>query len=511
MKRIPTEEKNVTKTIIDGSISFTIVGVISKGLLFLLSWVMIRSVYTTNEVGEYSVLLNTYLFITSFTFGISARIIMIKEVSTNSKNFTKLRSIVSSFLLFQTIGTVAVIIYFAVVYGFNIIYEPAFLPSLFLLAFAVTEKLSTVCGFFLGMKKYKIYNIIQLVMVVSHVVVSITLAFIFKYFTAIPPYYAVFIGLITKSIVGTVISLICMRRVYGSLLTLKIGKEFLPFMKEVLIVGGVYFLNSVIITQSVLILWSISHDLPIITAFSLVQKTGTNFVQLISIFLGGMLMSIIPTYIKQKRMKEAEKITGKVAMVIFFIATLLLFTLTMFAKEFVWLFYGEENIQQSVILWFACFQVLWCVTKFGVNEVFITLKKSWVLYIILLIRVGVFFGCAYLLTPIIGIYGMLISVAVSYSIAMVLNFLSLKHIGKINTFKYYWSMFINYILYQIFFLAVYIKCEDILWGRIVLFISLLGLYIFTLLRIIVPKSDIDYAVSFIKSKMKEFKSLVGRI
>lgn len=496
-----THNKNVANTIIEGSVSFTIVGVISKGLLFLLSWILIRFIFTTDEVGEYNVTLNIYLFISAFTLGMSSRIVMIKEVSIYSKNFDKLKSIMSSFFIFNVIGMVLVVGYFATVYGFEIIYEPALLPTLFLLSFAITEKLSTVCGFFLGMKHYKIYNIIQLVMVVAHVVVSIIFALIFKYFTSIPPYIGVFIGLIAKSVIGTAISFHSIRKIYGRLFTFNIRGTIAPFIKEAIVVGGVYLLNSIIATQSVLILWNMLHNLPIITAFALVQKTGTNFVQLISIFLGGMLMSILPMYIQKGKIKEAEKIMGKVSMVIFYLTTFILFTLTFFAKEFIWIFYGEENIEETIILWFSCFQVIFCITEFGVRETFITQKKVWVLYTILLARVGVFFGCAILFTNWIGIYGMLISVAVSYSVGMVLNFILLNRIGKINTLKYYWKLTPYYLVYQIGLLLIYIYTENVLWVRIVVFLTIIGLYVYQSIKFMFSDSDKKYAVGFIKTKL----------
>jgi O-antigen/teichoic acid export membrane protein len=255
----------------------------------------------------------------------------------------------------------------------------------------------------------------------------------------------------------------------------------------------------------VTILWEITRNELEVAEFSLVQKTGANITQILTIFLGGMLLSILPTYLKNKQFEKAEKITGKVGKMIMYITSLILLTLTLFPDVFIWIFYGSENIVDERLLWFSFFQIIWAVSALSVRHIFVSQNKIIYLYVIFFIRTVVFLVCAYTLTPKYGKGGMFATVAISYTINSISNVIISAKAGKVNYFKYYWKLFVIYLVMQGINIVIFLFLEHILWIRVVLLLISMVLYHILIVYMGgLVKEDVEYIKSIVDS-MKIFE------
>ena len=502
------EPENLGKFLVEGSISFSISGLIQQ-LLLMAQGIITYYLLTVSERGLYATVWSIFAFAGTFTFVNMVQQIVIKKVSTNVNDKKEINQVLTGFIVYSIISSSIFVLFFILTFlleRLDII--QIFDTGLsFPLLFASVSIFSAVSGYsivFIGIKEYSNYNLIQIISSIIHFVSCIGPLLYFNYFTSIPPYYGIFIGLFVKTIIVQFMTTKMVHKKYGRFrVKLKELKGFRNLFIESFGLGVDFILYSVLIEGSIIVL-SIFAPEEIVANYEAIRNAGLNISRIIGLLLGSMLLSLIPNYLKKFEYELVEKMTGYVSKLVLYFLSIIMLAMVIIPEAYIQIFNSDKYLGIQGLFFVCCFQILYNVLSVAVRPILISQKKIHTLIYIHAIRTIIFLVLSIILLPMVEnkLNGILIIVSISYTLNIISTIYLTQNASKVHFFKYYKRFFIITVLFLIIFSLVMVPLHirlTFLW-KIPIFLGVVILFHIVIVAFgAIAKQDVEIIEKIIRS------------
>lgn len=473
----PIKNQNLSKKIAKGSVFFGIAGTIEQLVTFSILTIY-SHLLSYNDYGFYSKINARYLFLASLLFISAVRNIVIKHISRNMHDKKYINAVLSGQFLFSLMGSIIFIMIFFLCFEFKLYFPQAMLFPLFIISFTITESLSEINMLFIALQEYKLFNITKLFKCLLLFIFSISFFLFFKFYTTIPPYYGLMIGSIIQNFGSLAFNYYLIKKHYGSFLTRHL--KFKQIFIESLRLGINNFLSGSIYQLDIIILGSYYADQELsnktVANFTIVQKTGINASKVIGLLLGNMMISILSPLISNKNYKTAEKVSGKILKLLFYILSIIMLVIAVVPKVVIEILYGSQYYGMSNLLYISFFIIYFSIVYSVLDALFVAINKIRFLYIINTIKTILFIIIAYMFGSKYGRDGMLFSIAISLAISFLVSLIVSSKGAKFNLIKYVYKILIlgTIVLGSTVFISNFYLL--IFWQKIILFSIMFVLY-----------------------------------